>query len=811
MKPSASPLPNAQDSCPSADRLQALLEGAASQEEERQLSDHLTSCERCQDEIERLAASTRNWQLAAGAGVDSVKPWPTLARALEQSSEKSLEIPGKLGHYILPKLIGRGGMGMVLKAFDTKLHRVVALKVMSPRLAESPRSRERFLREARAAAAIKSEHVVVIYSVEEDEDVPFLVLEHVEGCSLHQLMASGPLPWQQVAELGRQAALGLAAAHAKGIVHRDVKPSNILVERSTGTVKVTDFGLAWSMGSPALTQSGAVLGTPEYMAPEQVRNDDVDHRADLFSLGSVLYALCTGKSPFRTGQSFSTMHAVATAPAPPIGEVNPAVPQWLCDVVARLHAKDPEARPASALEVAAELSRITPPPVVTPPPVSVDVVRHDSIQQDSPATTTLTDANTIVDNARAPRKLDIRVPRGIFLAVAATVAVLLLGAAVAYLSITPEQAALRSAQSKASPPGPGPPAPVQPPGTAKSKAAPSWTFDPQPQRVFSPPVELQGRLTVFGVALSPDGETIAVACGNMDKPLSMGSIHLINRKNGGWTYLGQHRHAARRVVFTPDGKHLVSVSGISSPHPEDSFLPEVLIWNVADREVATRIDGFQPSTTLQALAMEPLGRWFVVAGRHNDTRGLRIPDGGQLGRFPVRYGENCTALAVSSDGELIAAASSDDAGQNNTVQVFRTADRSLVYQFDSPPGEVPFVSGLAFRPGDEELIATTGNSGATGTLILSWDLKRKIANSSICHGETHILAMALSPDGRTIATGTAGVEGKVRLWDFEERKLLTVLQGDLAGVVYDVAFSQDGQTLIAGGGNGRVHVWQGRK
>jgi hypothetical protein len=265
---------------------------------------------------------------------------------------------GRLGHYEVRQVVGRGGMGVVLKAFDESLHRVVAIKVMAPQLASSATARARFTREARAQAAVAHEHVVTIHAVEEANGLPYIVMQCVAGQSLQdRLDRTGPLPPAEVLRIGMQAASGLAAAHAQGLVHRDVKPANILLENGVERVELTDFGLARAADDANLTQSGAVAGTPQYMSPEQAEGKRVDARSDLFSLGSVLYAMCTGRPPFRASTSMAVLKRVCEDTATPVREVNPEVPDWLAEVIAKLHAKDPAGRFQSAAEVAELLGR----------------------------------------------------------------------------------------------------------------------------------------------------------------------------------------------------------------------------------------------------------------------------------------------------------------------------------------------------------------------------------------------------------------------------------------------------------------------
>ena len=237
---------------------------------------------------------------------------------------------GRLGTYEVKGVLGRGGMGIVLKAFDPALNRNVAIKVLSAPLASCGAARRRFLREARAAAAVVHVHVVSVFAVVETSGLPFLVMEYVPGRSLQdRLDRLGPLSLQEVLRIGMQTAAGLAAAHAQGLVHRDVKPANILLENGVERVKLTDFGLARAAADAGLTQSGVVAGTPNYMAPEQARGESTDHRADLFSLGSTLYAMCTGHPPFRAESAVAVLRRVSDDTPRPVRAINPDMPEWL--------------------------------------------------------------------------------------------------------------------------------------------------------------------------------------------------------------------------------------------------------------------------------------------------------------------------------------------------------------------------------------------------------------------------------------------------------------------------------------------------
>ncbi|HLW68896.1 MAG TPA: protein kinase, partial [Gemmataceae bacterium] len=261
---------------------------------------------------------------------------------------------GRLGDYEIQSVIGQGGMGVVLRALDERLGRIVAIKILAPQYAANAAARKRFLREAKAIAAVTHEHVVAVHFVSGDKDPhPYLVMQLVQGVSLQErLDQTGPLEVKEILRIGLQTARGLAAAHAQGLVHRDIKPANILLENGVERVKITDFGLARAVDDASVTTSGVIAGTPMFMSPEQAEGKQVDARSDLFSLGSVLYALCTGRPPFRATGTMAVMKRVIEDNPRPIREVNPDLPDWLEAIIAKLHAKKPEDRFQSAKEVA---------------------------------------------------------------------------------------------------------------------------------------------------------------------------------------------------------------------------------------------------------------------------------------------------------------------------------------------------------------------------------------------------------------------------------------------------------------------------
>jgi serine/threonine-protein kinase len=346
-------------------RLRLLLEDSLPPEQRDQAVAHLDDCTDCQHALERLAADGPWWRELRqipdlGETVPPLfRPRPAGAAGGEGPYLGFLDpcdepgCLGRLGPFTVTALLGQGGTGVVLSAHDAVLDRAVAIKVLAPHFASSAAARQRFAREARAAAAVVHPHVVPIHSVDSWKGLPYLVMSRVAGVSLQDKISSaGPLPLAEVLRIGAQAAEGLAAAHAQGLVHRDVKPANILLEDQTGRVLLTDFGLARAADDASLTQSGVIAGTPHYMAPEQAAGEAVDHRADLFSLGSVLYAMCSGQSPFAAEGPLAVMRRVCDERPPPLRSLCPAVPAWLAAIIARLHARRPEDRFQSAAELA---------------------------------------------------------------------------------------------------------------------------------------------------------------------------------------------------------------------------------------------------------------------------------------------------------------------------------------------------------------------------------------------------------------------------------------------------------------------------
>ncbi|GAB5402596.1 MAG: hypothetical protein Aurels2KO_08270 [Aureliella sp.] len=353
---------------------------------------HLDHCSQCQDRLTQLSA-TSEWWLDAGRWLEAEGAGASAPSFLESDEEESgvpspetgesvthedaykslalsrlrdigLLVPpgeddvgsaeslGRIGRYEISHVIGFGGTGIVLRAVDRELSRVVAIKVLSPELAVSGPARKRFAREGQACAAVAHENVVAIHQVESADTVPYLVMQYIDGQSLEQYVReSRPLAADETLRLTAQIASALSAAHDQGLVHRDVKPANVLVARGGQRVWITDFGLARAVDDASLTRTGFIAGTPHYMSPEQARGESISSSSDLFGLGSVVYFMLTGRPPFRAERTLAILNRICTQAHRPVREVIAEIPDEVEAMVDRLLSKQPGDRYDSALEL----------------------------------------------------------------------------------------------------------------------------------------------------------------------------------------------------------------------------------------------------------------------------------------------------------------------------------------------------------------------------------------------------------------------------------------------------------------------------
>lgn len=273
-------------------------------------------------------------------------------------------MPATIGGYTILKLIGQGGMGRVYLARDERLDRDVAIKVLHATRAGDRSARMRFLREGRAAAAVEHPHVMTIYQVGEENDLPFIVMQRLDGHTLSEYRERvGRVPVAEVLRIGRESAEGLAAAHRLGLVHRDIKPDNIFLVGSKRQVKIIDFGLARDAAEDGakLTVDGAVVGTPAYMSPERIAEQEIDARGDIFGLGVILYELLSNRLPFEGKSMVTVLAAISRGMPTRLHDVAPDVPEAVCNLVMRMIAHDKNDRPQTMADVADELAALARP------------------------------------------------------------------------------------------------------------------------------------------------------------------------------------------------------------------------------------------------------------------------------------------------------------------------------------------------------------------------------------------------------------------------------------------------------------------
>ena len=345
------------------DRIDSFLAGKLSSADQAELEQHLTRCDACDRTLTRRTADPDFWRDAHKflSSHDAEEDAPVrlendldLKQILDPTDDP--QMLGRFAGYEVAGVIGSGGMGVVMKGHDVSLDRFVAIKILHPSLRATSAARQRFSREAQAAAAVVHDNVISIYGVDQWNGVPYLVMPYVKGESLQQRIdRTAPLSIENVLEISLQIARGLSAAHDQGLVHRDIKPANILIPSSVSRIALTDFGLARAVDDASLTRSGIIAGTPQYMSPEQAKGEAVDGRSDLFSLGSIMYAMACGRPPFRADTPFGVLRRITDHPHRELHQVRSDVPRWLERIIDRLLQKEPDRRFQSAKELADHL------------------------------------------------------------------------------------------------------------------------------------------------------------------------------------------------------------------------------------------------------------------------------------------------------------------------------------------------------------------------------------------------------------------------------------------------------------------------
>jgi serine/threonine-protein kinase len=659
--------------------------------------------------------------------------------------------------YRLEEQVGAGGMAVVFAARDERLGRRVALKVLAPGLAADEEFRRRFGRESRAAAAVDDPHILPVYEAGEADGVLFIAMRLVSGGDLGTVIRQeGPQAPARAMALVAPVASALDAAHAAGLVHRDVKPGNVLVDRRPGRadhVYLADFGLSKDvLSSVDLTGPGQFMGTPNYAAPEQINGRAVDGRADQYSLACVAYTLMAGAAPFARAEPMAVMWAHLSAPPPSLAAARPDLPPDVDQVLARALAKAPEHRYDSCREFADALS------AALGTDATVPVVGDVPYRTPSP-----------------PARPGRRGRSGrIGLIGAAAVTVLVAAAiAAATLAATPSSPRLASHPSAS--------------GKASTPSTPSTIRTVSVRRVaiLNP---LRGGLSyACSVTFSPDGRTLAFVGYNS-------KIYLWNPATGRRTATLTVLSGAPcqdAVTFSPDGKRLAAGGGNGVTY----------LWDRAtDRRVAALTDPDR-LTNVVAVVFSPDGKTLITAGFTGRIDLWDLADGKRI----TTFNSVGSSIAVSPDGKTLAVGGSGNEGGRTILRDLATGKR--VATLTDPGANSPVFSlvvSVAFSP-DGKTLATGDSSGST----YLWDLATGtvIATLTDPGRNSSVESVAFSPDGKTLAAGDS--EGVTYLWDLATGTVIaTVADPGRHVTVLSVAFSPGGTMLATGDSNGGAYLWK---
>jgi len=730
--------------CPPTEDLQRLLDGSLPTERQQYCLEHMDACECCQAKLEDIATGGTNLsrvveRLHESDPVAASAYWPALRAAGQAAGLKEtiavatatrerdtsltfLESPtdpaylGRMAHFDVMRVLGRGGMGVVLEAFDSRLQRNVALKVLSPELANDETAKHRFCREARAAASVTHENVVAVHQVEQSSasGVPYLVMQLIAGETLEQrLLREQKLPLKEIVRIALQAAQGLAAAHAQGLTHRDIKPGNILLEPPHDRVKLTDFGLARVVDDVKLTRTGFVTGTPLYMAPEQAMGESADPRSDLFSLGAILYEMSTGQPPFQGNSALAILKQIAESKHRPVRELNPEIPEWLSEMVDELLAK----KPADRYQTAADLAEV----------LEYHWAHMRSSSADLPAV--------------CQEEVKKRSSRNRMTLIAVGATLLLVG----LLSGTFFSGFFSRGTSAPSAATPS----AEPAAVLAANAGSVWSvsFDPTSDTVAMavedgsvrlwnwPKQSVQStfdahRGVVWSSRFSDDGTFIATAGDD-------GLLKIWQRSSTEPLKVFEHPNAVRGLAIGKNGKFYAGdrKGGLH-------------VWSLDSDEELVKAQ--QPGA-VYAVAISPDGETLATAGSDKVIRlwnpemlTQKLPLEGHAG--PV-YG-----LSFSNDGERLASA-----GWDKTVRVWDARGGRLLKSWEAHGGDI---WTIAFSPNGDQL-ATGGQDGA----VSLWDADSgKLITQYLGHNAA-IHTIAFNHDGRLLASG--GRDGAARIWNVD--------------------------------------------
>jgi eukaryotic-like serine/threonine-protein kinase len=738
---------------------------------------------------------------AARAVADhSESDYPTLAPpatgdlVLHGSASQTVKY---FGDYELLSEIARGGMGVVYKARQVNLNRLVALKMILAGQLASDEDVKRFYTEAEAAAALEHPGIVPIFEIGQHNDQHFFSMGFVDGGSLADKIKEGPLPSKEAASYTKKVAEAIAYAHSKGVIHRDLKPANILLDRNDEP-KVTDFGLARRTESNSdLTRTGAVMGTPSYMPPEQAagRTDQVGPLADVYSLGAILYCLLTGRPPFQASNPLDTLMQVMEREPVSVTTLNPAAHRDLETICHKCLQKDPAKRYASAQELADDLGRW---------------LSGEPIQ-----------ARAVSSSERAWRW--VKRHKAVSASVAATAAAVLIGSAVSVwfgLAATREATRARNAEKKANE------------STHAAQTAEANAFSANDKLSQA---KHESDRTLYA-------RTVSLAYQQWFGNNINRSENLLNKtdfrfRNWEWDFvkrlcstehrtLAGHAGIPSRIQMTADGRYLVSL-GVASSGDQNIY-----VWDFNEGVLRKRL-------SYHGLAISDDAQYVAVKqGNDGPVQVVNILTEERMSEIPSHAGGTNFA-DFSSDGSQLVTT-----GPDKTIRIWNTSSGEKTHEILQE--ERTRVLPLSFCENDLSLISGTDQGTVQVIEIATGSKSKEILDS----GSVGSQKVFLSPDSRLLASPVGNLvrlfdytsgsplgtlrghegdvlslafhptesrlvsssrDGTVRVWDLEEFREVTRFRGHKAGIVYgvfDVIFSKDGKWIISGGADTTIKIWK---